>query len=74
MAGGGALAAGDFRALEGRPGRQRGGQQSIAVAEDQLGIGADIDDQGNLIGKMGALGQHRCRGVGPTWPAMQGRK
>ena len=57
-AGGGALAAGDLRALEGRPGRRRGGEQPLAIAEHDLGVGADIDDQPELVAKMRRLGQH----------------
>ena len=35
----------DLGALEGRPGRARGGQQPVAVAQDDLGVRADVDDQ-----------------------------
>src|SRR3546814_13450448 len=45
-----ALAAGDLRALEGGAGRRRAGQQAVAVAEHDLGIGADVDHQGHLVG------------------------
>ena len=45
----GALAAADLRALEGRPGRARGGEQAVAVAEHDLGVRADVDDQVDLV-------------------------
>ncbi len=40
-----ALAAADLRALEGRAGRARGGEQPVAVAQHDLGVRADVDDQ-----------------------------
>ena len=64
-AGGGALAAGDLRALEGRPCRRRGGDEPFALAEYDLGVGADVDDQPELVAKMGRLGQHDARRVRP---------
>ena len=41
----GALAAADLGALEGRPGRAGGGEQPVGVAEDDLRVRADVDDQ-----------------------------
>ena len=70
----GALAAADLGALERRPGRARRGEQPVAVAEHDLGVRADVDDE-----------RHRARAwcgssaritpavSAPTWPAMQGR-
>ena len=60
----GALAAADLRALERRPGRRRGGEQALAVAEHDLGIGADVDDQRHLVGEVRRLGQDHAGGVG----------
>ena len=44
-AGGRAHAAPDRRGLEGGPRGSRGGQQSLAVAKDDLAVGADVDEQ-----------------------------
>ena len=41
----GALAAADLGALEGRAGRARRGEQAVAVAEHDLGVRADVDDE-----------------------------
>ena len=41
----GALAGRDLGALEGRAGRRRGGEQAVAVAEHDLGVRADVDDE-----------------------------
>ena len=59
-----ALAAADLRALEGRTGRARAGEQALVVAEHDLGIGADVDEQRHLLGEVRALGQHDAGGVG----------
>ena len=63
-AGRGALAAGDLRALEGRARRRGGGEQPVAVAQHDLGIGADIDDQRHLVGLVRRLGQDDAGGIG----------
>ena len=58
------LAAGDLRALEGRAGRRRAGQQPVAVAEHDLGIGADVDHQRHLVLQHAAprrAARRRCR-------------
>ena len=60
----GALAAGDLGALEGRARRAGGGEQLVAVAQHDLGIGADIDDQGHLVGLMRRLRQDDAGGIG----------
>jgi hypothetical protein len=60
----GALAAADLRALEGRAGRAGAGQQALVVAQHDLGIGADVDQQRHLFGQVGPLGQHHAGGVG----------
>ena len=48
-AGRGALAAGNLRALERRAGRRRAGEQPLAIAEHDLGVGADVDEQRQLV-------------------------
>ena len=45
-----------LRALEGWPGRGRGGQQLLAIAQHDLTVGADVDQQGDVIAVMGLLG------------------
>ena len=60
-----ALAGFDLRALEGRAGGRRRGQQPLPVAEHDLGIGADIDDQHRFIGPVRGFGQHHASRVGP---------
>ena len=73
-AGRGALAAGDLRALEGRAGRARAGEQPLAVAEHDLGVGADVDEQRDLVvAGPGARTRITPAASAPTWPAMQGR-
>ena len=56
-AGRGALAVRDLRAFEGRPGRARAAQHPAPVAQDDLGIGADVDDQHELVAGVRGLGQ-----------------
>ena len=51
------LAAADLGALEGRAGRARGGEQPVAVAEDDLGVRADVDDEGRPGRPVRRLGQ-----------------
>jgi hypothetical protein len=63
-AGGGTLAAGDLRALEGRPGRARRGEDPSSSTEHDLRVGADVDQQLELRGAVWPLGEHRRRGVG----------
>ena len=63
-AGRGPLAAGDLRALEGRAGRRGGGEQPVPVAQHDLGIGADVDDQGHLVDEMRRLGEDDAGGIG----------
>ncbi len=59
-AGRGALAAGNLRALEGRAGRRRAGEQAISIAQHDLGVGADVDEQRQFVAQIGALGERPC--------------
>ncbi len=59
-----ALAAADLRALEGGAGRARAGEQPLAVAEHDLGIGADVDQQRDLVAEVRPLGEDHAGGVG----------
>jgi len=68
-----ALAAADLRTLERRPCGARAGEQPVAVAEDDLGVGADIDDERHRIRQVGPLGEHHARGVGADVPGDAGR-
>src|ERR1700752_4438262 len=47
-AGSRALAAADLRSLEGGTRRARAGEQTLGVSEDDLGVGADVDQQREL--------------------------
>ena len=62
----GALAAADLRAFERGPGRTRAGEQPVAIAEHDLGIGADVDQQrhfrvGDPAARRGSCRRHRRR-------------
>ncbi len=57
------LTAADLSAFERRAGRARRGQQSIAVAQYDLGVGPDIDDQVHGLLVVGRLGQDHACGV-----------
>src|SRR3546814_16625550 len=59
-----ALAAGDLRALEGGAGRRRAGQQAVAVAEHDLGIGAAVDHPGHLVGLVRRFREDHAGGHG----------
>ena len=61
--GGGALAAADLRAFERGTGGTRAREEAAAVAEDDLGVGADVDQQRHRIRQIGPLGQHHARGI-----------
>jgi hypothetical protein len=63
-AGGGALAGADLRALEGRAGGRGAGEHALGVAQQDLGIGADIDDSVSSVWRAGRLGQRDGGGVG----------
>ena len=63
-AGRGALAAADLGALEGRPGRARRGEEPALVAEDDLGVGADVDREAHGLRAMRLLGQDHPGRVG----------
>ena len=60
----GALAAADLGALEGGAGRRRRGEQEVAVAEDDLGVRADVDDELDDLALVGRLGEDHAGGVG----------
>ena len=55
---GGAHAAADRAALERRPGRRRGRQDPLAVAEHDLAVGADVDEQPDPLVAVHAGGEH----------------
>ena len=59
----GALAAADLRALEGRSRGAGAGEQPAAVAEHDLRVGADVHQQRELIGQVGALGEDDAGGI-----------
>ena len=69
----GALAAADLRSLEGGPGRARGGDQPLAVPEDDLGVRADVHDEADLVGEMRRLGEDHSRRVGTDVPGDAGQ-
>src|SRR5687767_8715693 len=50
----GALATRDLCTLECRPGRARGGEESVAVAENDLRVGPDVHDEVHLAPEMRA--------------------
>jgi hypothetical protein len=57
-----ALTAGNLRAFKGRAGRAGTGQDPRPVAQKDLGIGADVDDQHHVLRLAGFFGQrHRRR-------------
>ena len=60
----GALAGGDSGALEGGAGRGGAGEDAGGVAEEDLGVGTDVDDEHQLLGAVRALGERHRGGVG----------
>ena len=52
-----ALPGADLCPFERRPGGRGTGQQSLAVAQNDFGIGADVDDKGQRVGLIGRFGQ-----------------
>ena len=58
------LAAADLRALERGAGGARRSEQPVAVAEHDLGVRADVDDQVDLVGRVRRLGEDHARRVG----------
>ena len=50
----GAHAAGDAAAFEGGAGRAGAGDEPLLVAEDHLAVGADVDEDGELVGRVKA--------------------
>ena len=69
-----ALPAGDLRTLERRAGRARRREQAVAVAEHDLGVRADVDDQVDLVAEVRALGQDHAGGVGAHVPGDAGQQ
>ena len=63
-AGRGALTAADLRALESGAGGAGASEQALVVAQDNFGVGADVDQQRDLVGQVGSLGEQDARGVG----------
>ncbi len=61
----GPLTGADLRPLERRSRRARCRVLTIAIAEHDLGVGADVDQQLHVLGPMRSLGQDRAGGVGP---------
>ena len=59
-----ALAAADLRAFERGTGGARAGEEAVAVAEHDLRVGADVDQQRHLVRQIGPLGEHDAGGVG----------
>ena len=73
-AGRGALAAADLGALERGAGRARRREQPVAVAQHDLGVRADVDDERHRARRGAAASARITPAVSaPTWPAMQGR-
>ena len=68
-----ALAGGDLRAFEGGAGGRGGREQPARVAEHDLGVGADVDDERQRVGEYGVSASITPAASAPTWPAMQGR-
>ncbi len=61
----GSLSRRDLRALERGPGGGRGGEQPLAVAQHDLRVRADVDDEPNLaFGPMRRLGKDHAGRVG----------
>ena len=59
-----ALAAADLGTLEGGPGRARRGEEPALVAEHDLRVRADVDDQGHPVGLVRLLGEDHPGRVG----------
>ena len=70
----GALAAGDLRALEGRAGRRGAGEQPLAIAEHDLGVGADVDEKRELVPEVRAFGEHDARRIGADMAGDAGQR
>ena len=62
----------DLRAFERRPRRAGGGEQSVAVAEHDLRVRADVDDQVHDVLVVGASDRMTPAVSAPTWPAISG--
>ena len=73
---GGALAATDLGAFERRAGRTRAGQQAVAIAEDDLCIGAHVDDERGFFEQVRLLGEHHgcCVGAHVARDAREARR
>ena len=59
------LATADLGALEGRPGRARGGEQEVAVTQDDLGVRPDVDDELDDLALVRGLREDHPGGIGP---------
>ncbi len=70
-AGRGALAVRDLRALEGRAGRAAAALEPRAVAQHDLGVGAHVDQQHQLVALLGRLGQQHADVVGADMAGLQ---
>ena len=62
------MTAADLGTFEGRTGRAGAGQHALVVAEDDLGVGTDVNQQADLIGKVGALSQYHAGSIGTNMP------
>ena len=63
-----ALAAADLRAFERGSGGTRAGEEPAAIAEDDLRIGADVDEQRHRVGQIRPFGEDDAGGVGADVP------
>src|SRR6185437_13320159 len=70
----GALATADLCTLERRAGRARAGEQALPVAQHDLGVGADIDEQRNFLAKVGPLGQYHTGCVSSDMAGYAGQR
>ena len=62
------LPTGDLRPFERRAGRARRCEEPLAVAENDLRVRPDVDDQHRLVLLVRSLRQDHARGVGPDVP------
>ncbi len=69
-----ALARGELGALEGGAGGRAAGEEAAAVAQHDLGIGADIDHQHHLVLEVRAFGEQHARGVGADMAGDAGQR
>ena len=69
----GPLAAADLGALERRAGGARRREHPLAAAEHDLGIGADVHHEVDLVSQVRRLGEDHARGVGAHVPRHAGQ-